>query len=466
MQENNHTITLKSYLDLVQLLKQYQGSHEVNRSFGLSHNEKEITLLNLWKGENLYRIKGELDSSKYLRYLSLFTYLFSFLFLLFGLFTGFTLLSYSGKEPVNIMYLLFVMVGLPLVSIILTILSMYTGNSGAKFFNHFSPLYYLEKMINFFYVAKKVDFSNVAISPTLAKWIFLHRLQLFTFLFAIGLFLALILTVVSKDIAFAWSSTLEINAVSFQSTLACMATPWDYFFPSAVPTLELVEVSHYFRLGETLDVTMVQNADKLGAWWKFLAMAMVVYAILLRLVLWFWIHIECKRALKQEFLSIARVSQLLSEFKTPYVSTQGNNVEEHLEVSTSSKIADGKLAMDYNALLGWNYSDKNLHLIVDAFSIHVDTFYSVGGKNSFKEDQEVLEKLEGDVLLYVKAWEPPTMDFMDFVEELLEKEAVKKVDICPLGTANSAYKSQSKDLEVWLRKLELVESPKFGVIDV
>jgi len=313
MQKNNSRITFKSYLDLAQLLKQYRGTHEENRVFALTQKSKGLKLLDLWQDTNLYRVVDELDSAKYLHYLTLFTSLFGFLLLLFGFFTGFALLSYSGAEPVNIVYLLLVMVGLPLLSMLLTLLSLFTGNIGANFFSHFSPLYYLEKAINFLPFAKKIDFSALPFSSTLSKWIFLQRLQLFSFLFALGLFLALLLTVISKDIAFAWSSTLEVDPVVFQNVLAILATPWQSFFPSAVPSLELVEVSHYFRLGDKLDPTMIENADKLGAWWKFLAMATLTYALLLRLLFWFMMKVGFNAQLKKEVLALSGVKKLLRE---------------------------------------------------------------------------------------------------------------------------------------------------------
>ncbi len=467
MQKNNTQLTLKSYLDLAQLLKYYRGDHEENRLFALTQKQKGIKLLNSWRERNLYRIKGELDSDKYLHYLTLFSSLFGVFILLIGLFTGFALLSYSGKEPVNIIYLLLVMVGLPLLSMVLSLLSLLTGNLGAKLFNHLSPFYYLEKIVNFLPFAKKVDFLELPFSTTLSKWIFLHRLQLFSFLFALGLFMALIITIVSKDIAFAWSSTLEVDPVAFQHLLSLLATPWQSFFPSAVPSLELVEVSHYFRLGEKLDANMIQNADKLGAWWKFLAMATATYALVLRLIFWFALAWGVKRQLKKEFLALSGVKQLFREFETPYISTQAQNFEKHLELPKAvSALPDGSFAMEYYALLGWNYKEENLLLVQDHFRVKSTLVEVVGGRNSFKEDQEIIAKLKESVLLYVKAWEPPTMDFIDFLEELLAKKELFRIDICPVGTASSNYASKTKDLQVWLNKLEQIDSNKLGVIDV
>ena len=467
MKNERNKITLKSYLDLAQLLKQYKGKHEDNRVFALTQKRKGLRLLTLWQEKNLYRLVAELDSSKYLHYLTLFTSLFGFVLLVLGFFTGSALLSYSGAEPVNVIYLLLVMVGLPLLSMFLTILSLFTGNIGANFFSHLSPLYYLEKVINFLPFAKKIDFSTLPFSATLSKWIFLQRLQLFSFLFALGLFLALVLTVISKDIAFAWSSTLEIDPLVFQNVLAFLATPWQSFFPSAVPSLELIEVSHYFRLGDTLDPNMVQNADKLGAWWKFLAMATLTYALVLRLVFWFMMKAGFNAQLKKEVMALSGVKKLLKEFSTPFVSTQSVKKEEHLEVKEEATMAASETLLDaYSSLLAWNYSDKTLLLLQDHNKIEAQNIAVVGGRNSFAEEKRIVDGLKGKVLLYVKAWEPPTMDFMDFLADVLAKKEVTLVEVCPLGTATENYSSKKSDIDVWLKKLEKLDCEKLEVIDV
>ncbi|CAA6826194.1 MAG: Unknown protein [uncultured Sulfurovum sp.] len=467
MQKKSSNITLKSYLDLAQLLKKYKGKHEDNRLFALTQKSEELKLLSLWQEKNLYRINEELDSSKYLHYLTLLTSLFGIVLLVFGFFTGFALLSYSGTEPVNVIYLLLVMVGLPLFSMLLSLFSLFTGNRGANFFNHFSPLYYLEKIIDFLPFAKNINLSSLPFSATLSKWIFLQRLQLFSFLFALGLFSALVLTVISKDIAFAWSSTLEVNPISFQYMLGLLATPWQTFFPSAVPTLELVEISHYFRLGDKLDTTMVQNADKLGAWWKFLAMATLTYALVLRLLFWFMIRLGLNAQLKKELLALSGVKKLLKEFSTPFVSTQSVKQEKHLEVKEEASISASETLSDaYASLLAWNYAEKTLLLLQDHNKIKASNMAVVGGRNSFSQDQALVDGLKGKILLYVKAWEPPTMDFMDFLADILANKNVKVVEVCPLGTASGNYSSKKSDMEVWLKKLEQVDSEKLEVIDV
>ncbi len=464
--QKNSQLNLKSYLDIAQLLKHYNPTHQENRTFALTKKLQGLNLLILWKEKNLYRLTDELDSSKYLHYLSFFTSILGFLLLLLGFFTGVALLAYSGKEPVNVLYLLLVMVGLPLLSMLFSLLSLLTGNVGATLFTHLSPLYYLEKMINFLPFAQKIDFSSLSFSSTLSKWIFLQRLQLFSFLFALGLFGALVLTIISKDIAFAWSSTLSINPISFQHILATLATPWQYIFPSAVPSLELIEMSHYFRLGDKLDVNMIANADKLGTWWQFLAMATLTYALLLRLLFWLMMTIGFQRQLEKELYSLLGVKKLLHEFNTPFVSTESPKEEQHLPIKEEVIVALSKRdALEYDFLLAWNYAENTLLLLQDSRTVKAKKWHIVGGKNSFLEEQTIVDGLTGRVLLYVKAWEPPTMDFMDFLEDVLANKAVSKVDISPLGTEDDEYKARASDIAIWLKKLELIDSEKLEVVD-
>jgi len=42
----------------------------------------------------------------------------------------------------------------------------------------------------------------------------------------------------------------------------------------------------------------------------------------------------------------------------------------------------------------------------------------VGGSNTLLEDSKIAHKTYGKVLLYVKALEAPTLDIIDYIEEL------------------------------------------------
>jgi hypothetical protein len=85
-------------------------------------------------------------------------------------------------------------------------------------------------------------------------------------------------------------------------------------------------------------------------------------------------------------------------------------------------------------------------------------FFEVGGANSLQEDNEIISKSHGEVLLFVKGWEPPTMDFIDYLKEL--SSHVDKVIVTPVGTAKNGYKIDAEAVDVWDRKLSYINDAK------
>lgn len=470
MQIKNLKLSIKSYFDMAQLLQVYRGTHEDNRLFGLkeeSLQKKPIKLLLKWLDTNLYKVTAPLESKKYMEYLNSLNSILGLLAFLFGFFVGVGLLSYSGKAPVNIVYYLIIAVAIPLFSMFITILSLISRGKLANFLRMLFPLHWLEKLVDYILSHKKVDSSfKMPFSAEFSKLFFIERVQLFSMIFSIGLFISLIFMVVATDIAFGWSTTLQISVEEFHKILSNIGIWWSGIFPSAIPSLELVDISHYFRLGAKVDNSMVANADKLGAWWRFLAMSTLFYAIGLRFVLWLVTKYLLHRQLKKEFLRLEGVSRILKEFERPFVSTKSQTPEKHLEIRESTKERVTSKRVEKNStLLGWNYTKDEMRLANDATKIMVKDIIEVGGSNTFDEDEEIANSLKGKVIIYVKSWEPPTMDFVDFLEILIDNPKIDRIEIYPLGTVGKFYKSNSKDIAIWERKIDTIQSKKVWIID-
>lgn len=481
MQTEENKITIQSYLDFSQLLSQYRGTHEENRLFFLKHEKKSSSSLSLlldWANAHLFRISDTLVSSRFSKHFSNVNSLVGFFSLLIGFFVGIGLLSYSGKEPVNIIYYLFFVMFLPLMSMIITLFSMISQKNIFNFFTLFFPLHWFEKIVGWFSFKDKMDFIEENFSFKLQKWMFIQRLQLFSLLFSLGLFFALLFIVISQDVAFAWSTTLQISATAFHGFLEVIALPWISFFPSFMPSLELVEMSQHYRLGEKLNTTMVNNAYELGAWWKYLAMTTLFYAVILRFLLWLFSGYGLKKVLIKEFFALDGVQKLLREFEIPFVTTKAIKVEKHLKIEEEKKSQIKKFVPsfeikekvesiedNFNNIIGWNFSSDEILLINDSKKIKAISSDSVGGSHSFAEDESVAKKSENRVLLYVKSWEPPTMDFIDFLEELIDNKKVYEIQVFPLGTSEKMYVSSPKELTIWNRKIEGLKSQKVWVID-
>ena len=471
MHSKNSIVSIKSYLDLSQLLNEYRGSHEDNRTFALkyknSENKSPTELILKWLDKNYFRIDGELNSKRYLDYLLSISSLLGLIFFILGFIVGLGLLSYDGKLPVNVIYYLFIAMFIPLLSMTLSAISIFATDRVSYIITLLFPLHWIEKLLSYIPFRKKVKGFKINLSFKISRLLFIERLQLFSLIFSIGLLLSLLIMVIATDIAFGWSTTLQVSPEAFHELIRYIAIFWDKIIPSAIPSLDLVEISHYFRLGEKLDISMVHNADRLGAWWKFLAMTTLVYAIGFRLLFWLFTKEYLKRRLEESILSLNGVDKILREFKTPYISTQAPKKERHLKIVEAKKeVVVKKREAKYQTILGWNFSKDEILLANDAKKIdRADNIWAVGGSNSFNRDLEIVKNSTGTVLLYVKSWEPPTMDFIDILEMLIENSSVLRVEILPLGTIGKYYKNEEEHIDIWRRKIESVDSQKVWIIN-
>ncbi len=455
-------MNLQTYIDLYQLLRDKGMAHAETRAFALERalpgKQPEVQLL-AWVDAHRSKLSKQPLSEVLCRYLYMVSVVLGLVALLLGFLTGVGLLSYSGKEPVNVIYFLAVAVIIPLFTMLLALFSMWRAGSRENILVHISPAFWMERVISRLFGEKQTALSELQFNPSLLNWLVIKRAQLLALLFALGLLLALLGIVATKDIAFAWSTTLQISAEQFHTLLESLALPWSAWFPSAVPSLELIEKSHYFRLGGKLDSGMVTHAYLLGEWWKFLACATLFYAVFLRLLVWLLAQRGFAKALSKSLLALEGTERLLYEMETPMVTTTAP-VEEKAFAGGNSDYTRivSRLAPAYPAVLGWAMDEEGIRLLNDSMGIETEYFDDVGGSNTLEEDSRILQMLEGEVLLYVKSWEPPTMDIVDFLHQLAEK--VPKVTVVPIGTVSAGYRPKPKMLDIWCRKLATINHPR------
>jgi len=448
-------MNLKSYLNLYELLKDNTSSREENRAFGLAHvllKNKPIEQLVAWQEEYSKTLKKPTIGDTFSGYLYGLTLTLVSIAFILGFFSGIGLLAYSGHEPVNVVYFMTMVIFVPLLTMSLTLLSMLRANSAQSLLVHISPAYWMEKLLSLLPHKIQGDIKDLKINPLLLNWIIIKRSQMIALFFSLGLLIALLAMVVTKDIAFAWSTTLHITPQAFHDFLNTLAFPWREIFPSAVPSVELIEQSQYFRLGDRLSEKMINNASKLGEWWKFLAMATLFYALFLRFLMYLLASFGFHRAIGKSFLSLAGANKLLREMNEPIITTTASN-EEAVFIPSTENYAQiiHQLDTSYDIVQGWAISKEKLVVLSDSMHVIAPKFFEVGGTNSLAEDKEIISKSHGEVLFFVKGWEPPTMDFVDYLEALSSK--VNKVIVVPVGTAKKHYVVEAMYVDIWDRKL-------------
>jgi hypothetical protein len=376
-----------------------------------------------------------------------------------GLLAGVALLSYNGQKPVNVIYFMAVAVFLPLFTMLLTLLSMFRASSAENVLIHLSPAFWMGKIVEFLPGRVQEQIKGLKINPLLANWIIIKRSQLIVLFFSLGLLLALVGMIVTKDIAFAWSTTLQLSPEIFHGFLQSIALPWRAWAPSAVPSLELIEQSQYFRLGDRLDEEMIAHASQLGEWWKFLAFSTLFYAVFLRFGIFILASFGLSTAIKRSILTLNGTAKLLREINEPIISTHAPESEKVFiaEEGHYNQMVN-RLDASYDGIQGWAIPHDELLVLGERLKVITPVHNEVGGANTLDEDTEIVFKSHGEILLFVKAWEPPTMDFIDYLGELTDK--VDKVIVVPIGTRENHYETTPKEMDIWENKLSLFGDKK------
>src|SRR5690606_41608770 len=119
------------------------------------------------------------------------------------------------------------------------------------------------------------------------KWALLRWSQTFALWFQLTALAVSLVLVVFTDLAFGWSTTLTtgdplLDARRVHRATAVVAAPWRWIIPDAQPSLELIEESRYFRAAS--GAVSAREAARLGGWWRFVVLTIVVYGVLPRVI--------------------------------------------------------------------------------------------------------------------------------------------------------------------------------------
>jgi hypothetical protein len=263
--------------------------------------------------------------------------------------------------------------------------------------------------------------------------------------------------VTTTDIAFAWSTTLNITTKEFYDIILILSYPWNSFISSI--SLELISESHYFRLGGTVNKEMILNASILGEWWKFLLLSTLFYSIFLRTIIIIIINRVFSVRVTKEILLIDGIDDILKEIQSPIITTASQHNEMEF-IQSDKKVNTNKKKSNYNFILGWAMSSKEIGYFNKKLSISSQNIFEVAGNNSLEDDAKVISLVDDNILLYLKSWEPPTMDLVDFLDDLiLHINGV--VDIYLVGLESNNLKFLPNELDIYSRWLASLENRDF-----
>ncbi|HEX9640209.1 MAG TPA: DUF2868 domain-containing protein [Candidatus Krumholzibacteria bacterium] len=398
--------------------------------------------------------------------------------------------NYDGTHPVNVIHVLAFFVFLQLLLLLFFALS--TLPAGAirwvpgmralrESFELVSPGR-LQRLFTRYLPAGYRDTASSLLGKGLAhqrlygavdRWITVHSSQVFAVFFHVGALASVLYLVAFSDLAFAWSTTLQLESADLRRWTDLLSAPWASFFPDARPSAELIETTRYFRLQEGSFPAVVSPVG-LGGWWPFLVMCMAVYGLLPRLLTWLVARARLRGALRRSFRNLPGTGDLLARLNSELVESHAENPDDddrmqdtHADEARLATTVGGQRAV----IVDWSEAasdhDKASDWLAHAAGLGAEHWHSAGGTRTPEQDQEVIsaaakEQKDSSVLILVKAWEPPMAEILDFLRALRrETKRERMLLVAPVGrdASGALVSADPDDLKVWQQSIGRVADP-------
>ncbi len=382
---------------------------------------------------------------------------------------------YDGSRPVNVVTLLATLVIVQLGLVFLTLLLIPRGVPGLR------AIQDLLETINPGAWAASIyrriarpprdvaalfgwHHGRAAAASRFAKWQMLFWSQTAAVAFNLAAIATGAALVTFTDLAFGWSTTLQADPHEIARWVDVLSLPWQAWAPAAVPDLSLIERSQFFRLdGAT---ALDANASRtLTGWWAFTILAIVVYGLLPRLVLWSLCIAQLQAATRALLLEDPRVTALLDRMTTPAIETAAREPEDARPPSALPDASHPDASINTASAVIW--SGSIAASAADAYArrtlgIALNGVVEAGGGRALEEDHAAIERVcaggRGSIIVFTRAWEPPLLEFLDFIAALrraLGNDA--SIIVAPVAESASAVEPQHR--ETWARAIGRLADP-------
>ena len=294
--------------------------------------------------------------------------------------------------------------------------------------------------------------ERVLLGPTL-RWWALSLSQLFGLGYAAAGLLTAVFLVATRDLAFGWGSTLELDPGQLHA--AAEAAVW--FSPGLCPPAEAVALTRTYRAASFRDAV---DPELFTVWWPWLLAVQAAYGLAPRLAL-AAVAFGCRRrAVAAAAASWPGADAVLRRLREPAVTTHPAEAPTPAPLgvaptpvpggtAAASPVQDPEGAAEAAVALTWAEAPAPAGAL------------PVGGRRSLDEDRAAAAEAAGRaaggvVRVFVKAWEPPVLEFTDFLADL--REALgrgRPVRVTPRvrGAADAA------DVAVWADRLAAAGDP-------
>lgn len=404
--------------------------------------------------------------------------------LVLGAGTAVSVLRYQGDAPVNVTGFFFVLI---LLQILLTVVSVW----GLFRFGQGLPVGWFGESVRslWTWIAGRLrrfrgaeagaEMSSVPVGaaleaffrghPDLGRYRVARIGQVFGVAFNLGAVIAMFLVLLVADRAFGWQSTLIQSPETFHRIVAVIATPWSGWLPGAAPDPAAVEGS---RIILKDGAAALQTPD-LVAWWPFLFVAVLVYGLLPRVVLWsVFAGLEWRESGRRRFagLRYEDLDDRLVAGLRDGSADAGSGVRNWLDAETGAgpgvvpdpastpqpaSDRDGYLLLDDGAIPGFDREDL-VQAVENACGAPVSDLVTADSLKNRPPQQR-------PVALLVESWTAPVEEDLTRIGDLrtlLGPGVVLRVLLLPVP---GEVAPEGRWVETWSRFLARLRDPDLAV---
>lgn len=390
-----------------------------------------------------------------------------------GCFAAAGVLYYEGAGRVNVLATLALLIGVQLITLALTLILMLPARwrgflpglaAVQDAFSAFSPGRLLRRLARWLAPATSQRLDGVLADAAAArrkygevrKWLLLTAGQMFAVAFNAGLLAVYLTLVIFTDLAFGWSSTLDVDAARVQIVVETLALPWKHFLAVAVPSAELVEATRYYRA----DPLAVVNAASLGRWWPFLFMCLLTYGLAPRLVLLGLAAWRLERTMRRALLHLPGVAELRYRLNREAVETRAEDPESGAPAPAVPARAEPAPLHGTGVAILWGGIElcdaEAARIVARATGLASNGVQRAGVGAALEDDMQTLRAAadsSGPIAIMVKAWEPPLGDLVDFIAQLRGTAGARRTVLVVPVAEDPEQAPRAEDMAIWRRRM-------------
>jgi len=270
------------------------------------------------------------------------------------------------------------------------------------------------------------------------------------------------------DLAFGWSTTLAVEPRTIHRFVTALALPWRDSLPGAVPDLDLIEQSQFFRLAGAAPLG-TQASRVLAGWWSFVVLAIISYGLIPRVVLLVLGQWRLHAATRALLIEHPQVTALCDRMDSPMIETAAHDLEHSQLLSGVPPVTHAPSVTGEARAVIWGSSidrDTAAAYARSHLGLAIAGIVEAGGDRPFAADTAALEQTCANgtpaVIVFTRAWEPPLLELLDYLAALRDRLGpATSIVVAPVPEAATTVTEGERI--TWARAIDHLADPRMYV---